>query len=242
MLLRACLLTGAVVLAVSACGDDDGASTTVAVATTEAASTTAESTTTTEPTTTTEAATTTEGATTTVAAGPLSGALLTVEDLGEGFVATSDDSEPDDTTPCGTPSPGSVVGSGERDSVDLTNEERGLQLSQTINRYADEAVAQRAMTLGQAGLACGSGTSTNDDGSTVEFELEEVELSSPIGDQAFAYSGTATADGQAFDIIFVAIRDGRAVTALTFLSVQGEQGPAIEPILATVEQKLATIA
>jgi hypothetical protein len=125
--------------------------------------------------------------------------------------------------------------------VDIVNEERGLQLSHTVERYTDEATAQQAMTLGQAGLACGSGTSTNDDGSTVGFDLQEVELASSIGDEAFAYSGTATTGGQSFDVIFVAIRDGRAIAALTFLSTEGDQGPPVEPILATVEEKLATV-
>jgi hypothetical protein len=135
-----------------------------------------------------------------------------------------------------------VVGFGDRDSVDIVNEAQGLQLTHFIERYADEAAAQQAMALGRDGLACGSGTSTNDDGTTVAFELEEVELPSPLGDESFAYSGTATADGQSFDIVFVAIRDGRAVAALTFLSADGQQGPSIEPVLETVEQKLATVA
>jgi hypothetical protein len=245
MLLRACLLTSAVVLALAGCGgdDDDAASTTAGVTATEAPATTDATTTTESPTTTVPATTTTEGTTTTDAADPLAAALLTADDVGEGFVATpSADSEPDETTPCGTPSPGTLLSTGDRESVDIANEERGLQVSHTVERYTDEAIAQQAMTLGQAGLACGSGTSTNDDGSTVDFELQEVAISSPIGDDVFAYSGTATTGGQSFDVIFVAIRDGRAIAALTFLSTAGDPGPPVEPILATVEEKLATVA
>ena len=179
----------------------------------------------------------------TIGPGPLTAALLTAEDVGDGFVASrSGATEPDDTTPCGTPSPSSVVGIGERDSVDITNNDRGLVLSQSIERYDDEATAQKAMTVGKAGLACGSGTSTNDDGSSVKFDLQELTLPSPLGDESFAYGGTAVVGDQTISILFVAARDGRAITSLTFQSLAGDQGPDAAPILAKAEQKLATVA
>ena len=97
MLLRVCLLTGVVVLAVAGCGSNEKATspTTAAAPTTPSTSTTAAATTTTERTTTTAPATTaaggsstTGGPVVTIGPGPLTAALLTAEDVGEGFVAT----------------------------------------------------------------------------------------------------------------------------------------------------------
>ena len=98
------------------------------------------------------------------------------------------------------------------------------------------------MTVGKAGLACGSGTSTNDDGTSVKFDLQEVTLPSPLGDESFAYSGTATVSDQTISVIFVAARDGCVVTSVTFQSLAANQGPDVAPILAKAEQKLATVA
>lgn len=226
-------------MVVAACGGSSGeAATTVKTTTTEAATTAA--------TTTVARATTTAPPTsfpaTTRPPGPLASALLTADDVGPGFLATPGElDDPDDTTPCGTPGVDQVVPPALQDSVDINNLIANLFVSHSVNQYADAATAEKAMAAGQEGLACGKGTSTESDGSTVDFELTEIPLTG-LGDQAFAYSGTATTGGQAVAVSFVAMRIGRAVSVLTFLSEPEADGPPADPILLAAETKLATIA
>jgi hypothetical protein len=228
------LVATSTVLLLAACGGDDGDSsptTSVATATTASAASTA-------PPDPTDPPATTEDA------GGLEAALLTADDVGEGFVATpGDPGDPDDLTPCGTPSVQQVVPPADQVGVDLTNAEANLFLSQQVFAYADADEAIEAMAAGHEGLACGSGTSSDDDGNPIEFDLAEVtDPPEGLGDEAFAFNGTVTTGGQTVDTVFAAIRHGSAISTMTFISAGDSDGPPIGPILQTAADKLATVA
>ncbi len=175
--------------------------------------------------------------------GALEDALLTVDDVGEGFVATpGDPGDPDDLTPCGTPGVQQVVPPADQASVDLTNDDADLFLSHQVFAYEEPGAAQEAMAAGREGLACGSGSSTEDDGSTTEFELAEVDPPEGLAEEVFAYTGTVTTGGQTVDATFVALRQGSAISTMTFISGSDSVGPPIEPILGIAADKLATIS
>jgi len=230
------LAASALLAAACSSGGDAGTATTAAPTTAEPATTAGEPGTTAAP----------DGsASTTVGGGSsvdLSQALLQAEEVGEGFVAVpADEDDPDELTPCGTPSVQVLVPAVARDAVDLVNQERNLFLSQEVFAYEDQAAAERALAAGHEGLACGSGTSESD-GSTIEFDLNEVQPPPGLGDAAFAYQGTVTAAGQTVNTIFVAIQDGRAVSTLSFLAAGDDPGPPVEPILSIAASRLASVA
>jgi hypothetical protein len=181
---------------------------------------------------------------TTAAPGELAGALLGPADVGEGFevLASNGEDEPDELTPCGTPSVQSVVPPLDRAAIDLANRDRALYLTQEVFAYQDDASAVEAMSVGRDGLGCGSGTSTEPDGSTLEFDLTEADLPDGLGDDAFGYQGTVVTDGQSVRAIFVAVQDGRAVSTITFIAGGEDDGPPILPILEIAADKLASVA
>ena len=236
-------------LLLAACSDDGDSSTTTAApsATTVAPGTTEASTTTEAPATTegTDAPTTTDGsgaASTTTGDGGLEDALLTPADVGEGFVGSSADlGDPDDLSPCGTPTVRLVVPPADEAGVELVNEEADLLLSQQVFAYEEPSVAGEAMAAGHEGLACGSGTMTEADGETTEFELAEVEVPEGLAEEAFAFEGSVTTGGQTVDATFVALRQGSAISTMTFISAPDAGGPAIEPILEIAAEKLASV-
>ena len=231
------LVATATMLLLAACSDDGESSPTTAAtsATTEAPATTES---TDAPSTTDESG----PSSTTSGGGDLEDALLTADDVGEGFVATpGDPGDPDDLTPCGTPGVEQVVPSLDEASVDLSNDEANLFLSHQVLAYEESGVAEEAMAAGREGLACGSGTSTEADGSTTEFELAEVEVPEGLAEEVFAFSGTVTTGGQTVDATFVALRQGSAISTMTFISASDSTGPPIEPVLQIAADKLAAV-
>ena len=67
--------------------------------------------------------------------------------------------------------------------VDLTNDDANLFLSHQVFAYEESGAAQEAMAAGHEGLGCGSGTSTEADGTTTEFELAEVEVPEGLAEE-----------------------------------------------------------
>ena len=106
----------------------------------------------------------------------------------------------------------------------MSNEEANLLLSQQVFAYEEPSAAEEAMAAGHEGLACGSGTSTEADGETTEFELAEVEVPEGLAEEAFAFEGTVTTGGQTVDATFVALRQGSAISTMTFISAPDSHG------------------
>jgi hypothetical protein len=125
--------------------------------------------------------------------------------------------------------------------VDLSNDDANLLLSQQVYAYEEPNTAMEAMAAGHEGLACGSGTSTEADGSTTEFELSEVDVPEGLAEEVFAFSGTVTTGGQTVDATFVALRQGSAISTMTFISASDSTGPPIEAILEIAADKLAAV-
>jgi hypothetical protein len=82
---------------------------------------------------------------------------------------------------------------------------------------------------------------TEADGETTEFELAEVEVPEGLAEEVFAFEGTVTTGGQTVDATFVALRQGAAISTMTFISAPDAAGPAIEPILEIAAEKLAAV-
>jgi hypothetical protein len=132
-----------------------------------------------------------------------------------------------------------VVPSQATAVAEFHDDSAGVVIQQTVSRYADDAAAEAALAAGRAGVACGSGTSQAPDGSTRTFQLTEQALPAGLGDAALAYAGRVEQQGQGFAVYIAAIRDGRDVSALQIVVLDGGTPPDAPAIVAGAAAKLA---
>lgn len=205
----------ALVLSLTACGDDgddDTADTTTT--TTEAAEDTTAETEASEPETTE----TTEPATTTVEQAQLTGLLLTAEGLGAGFTE-----QPYEKTTAPGLCGGTIV--DEEHPYDtivgrvLVGQEVGIALQHELRRYSDEAAAAAAYAAAEEALSCGAETTQP---GVVLGEVTDV--SATVGATAFVVN--LTAEEQEVEGGAVTVLVGSVVSVYQFQGPVGlEDGP-----------------
>ncbi len=217
----------ALVLSITACGDDgddDTADTTTEAETTEDTATTTEAT---EPET--EDTTAPEPETTTAEEGRLTGLLLTAEDLGEGFAEQPYETSTESGL-CG----GDNVDEGHPyDEIVgrvLVGEELRIALQQELRTYADEETAAAAFAAYEEALSCGAETAQPG------VELGEVtDVSATVGATAFVVN--VTAEEQQVDGGAVTVQVGPVLSIYQFQGPIGsDEGPdPVALVTANVE-------
>lgn len=205
----------ALVLTLSACGDDGDEDSTD---TTEASADSSEDTTAdTEADTEDTTAETDDTAAEEDPAGDLTGLLVTPEDVGDGFAEDvyETSTEPG---PCGT----SIDTDYPYDTIVGTvvvEQELQLALQHELRTYADEATAGETFAYAQDALSCGTETAVEGVG------LGEVtDVSSDIGADAFVVEVTSATDGTEGALVVVLV--GPVLSVFQFQGPAGvEDGP-----------------
>jgi hypothetical protein len=146
--------------------------------------------------------------------------LLTAGEVGPGFTGQASDAA-GGPPPCGSatdPSLDSQVPPTAKVAENYVHASPEAQLVEELIAYSDEATAQRAVTIGKAGLNCTAGNLYSADGTATPITIgapQSTNLNIPQVNEAIAW----TLKNAAITGAFVAIRySGNHLLVLTFLA------------------------